>query len=106
MRRTTIIIAATVSAVILPHITTMPDVAVHQKPVKVSNLHPILLSGWATTSTWRKLVKGMSKDNVRELMGEPSRISKRPPFEVWTYPPESGIIRFDDSGRVYGWDEP
>jgi len=84
----------------------MLEAVVHQKPVKASNFEQILLSGWSTTSTWRKLVKGMSKDDVRELFGEPSHISKRPSCELWYYPPASSKIMFDDSGRVYGWDEP
>ncbi|MCX6966722.1 MAG: hypothetical protein NTZ46_02905 [Verrucomicrobia bacterium] len=99
------IIGFTLSAM-LPYFTVTPDVVNHQKLIKASNFQPILLSGSATITTWRKLVRGMSKCDVRELFGEPDRIVKRPSFEVWYYPPASGRVLFDDFGRVYGWDEP
>lgn len=104
MKGAATIITATLSAVIFFHLR--PGATVDPKPEKASNLEKVLLSGWSTTSTWRKLVRGMRKDEVKDLFGEPTRIIKRPPFEFWYYPPPSARIVFDDYGRVYGWDEP
>jgi hypothetical protein len=55
-------------------------------------------------SQWRKLNRGMSKDEVKKLMGEPNRVSVSRFFESWDY--GSGSITFTGKGRVDFWSEP
>jgi len=54
---------------------------------------------------WRALHKGMTKDEVKKLLGEPKDMMKLNEYDVWDYP-GGGSVRFDGSGRVEGWYEP
>jgi len=64
---------------------------------------------WKDKSHWRMLQKGMSKNDVRKLLGEPLKIESGGPLEHWSYT-GAGIlgahVTFDENGRVWGWDEP
>jgi outer membrane protein assembly factor BamE (lipoprotein component of BamABCDE complex) len=51
---------------------------------------------------WRSLSKGMTKKQVRNILGEPARIEALGSFEYWRYPP---MVTFHDD-RLYGWEEP
>jgi len=63
------------------------------------------IKGWKHLENWRALQEGMTKEDVRSLMGEPERISKNViGFEDWNY--GTGNITFDSGGLVAGWDEP
>ena len=53
---------------------------------------------------WRKLQRGMSKDDVRKLIGEPGKVSVGKYFEFWYY--AGGDVSFDSKGRLDSWDEP
>jgi hypothetical protein len=55
-------------------------------------------------SQWRKLRRRMSKDEVRNLLGEPDRISVSRFYESWYY--GGGSVTFDGKGRVDLWSEP
>jgi len=55
-------------------------------------------------SQWRRLQRHMSKDDVRNLLGEPMRVSVSRFFEVWNY--FGGSVTFDGKGRVDSWNEP
>jgi hypothetical protein len=55
-------------------------------------------------SQWRMLERRMSKDEVKKLLGEPSRISVSRFFESWDY--SGGSVTFDGKGRVDSWIEP
>jgi hypothetical protein len=55
-------------------------------------------------SQWRSLQRRMSKEEVRKLLGEPTRISVSRFFEVWNY--SGGSVTFDGKGRVDSWSEP
>lgn len=59
----------------------------------------------AGKAAWRKLQKGMNKDQVRAILGEPEDIMMFSSFEVWNYKNYSSV-KFDASGYVNGWDEP
>lgn len=52
---------------------------------------------------WRSLHRGMSKDDVRKLLGEPTRVSVSRFYEAWNYP--GGTIIFDGKGRLDAWSE-
>jgi len=54
---------------------------------------------------WRALRKGMNRDEVKKLLGEPKDIMKFNENVVWGYVC-GGSIRVDRSGRVEGWYEP
>ena len=54
---------------------------------------------------WRALHKGMTKDEVKKLLGEPKDMMKLNEYDVWDYA-GGGSVRFDGSGRVEGWYEP
>jgi hypothetical protein len=57
----------------------------------------------AGKESWRKLKKGMSKDEVRMLLGEPDRVTVSPSSTYWVF--SDGQIIFDDSDRVSYWSE-
>lgn len=59
----------------------------------------------ADKAAWRKLKKDMSKDQVKQLLGEPVTIHRFDSFEVWNYNKYSNV-QFDDDGNVTGWREP
>lgn len=59
----------------------------------------------AGKTAWRTLQKGMTKDQVRKILGEPIDIDMYSSFEVWHYK-ESSHVQFDASGYVDGWNEP
>lgn len=54
-------------------------------------------------SQWRRLQRGMSKDEVRKLLGEPVRVSVSKFYESWAYP--RGTVTFDGKGRLDAWSE-
>tara|TARA_B110000003_G_C16652816_1_gene534966 strand:+ start:4404 stop:5048 length:645 start_codon:yes stop_codon:yes gene_type:complete len=54
-------------------------------------------------SNWRKIYTGMTRPVVREILGEPLRIST-PAFEEWKYP-NGGQVKFYIN-KVVGWTEP
>jgi len=54
---------------------------------------------------WRALHKGMTKDEVKKLLGEPKDMMKLNEYDIWDYA-GGGSVRFDVSGRVEGWYEP
>lgn len=58
-----------------------------------------------TKAAWRSLQKGMSKSQVRSILGEPRNIDMFSFFEVWQYA-GSAAVKFDESGAVEGWHEP
>ena len=62
---------------------------------------------WKDVSRWRtKLRKGMSKSQVRTLLGEPDKVDASPYLDTWYWGyPAGGYVHFDEDG-VYGWSEP
>lgn len=56
----------------------------------------------AGLSAWRQLSKGISREEVRSVLGQPSRISGGV-LEIWYY--GTGYVSFDERG-VYSWYEP
>jgi outer membrane protein assembly factor BamE (lipoprotein component of BamABCDE complex) len=68
---------------------------------------PAQNSGQAPTvdrSQWRKLQRGMSKDDVKKLLGEPGKVSVAKYYEFWYY--AGGNVTFDSKGRLDAWNEP
>jgi hypothetical protein len=56
-------------------------------------------------ASWRSLEKGMTKDQVKKILGEPTGVMNFNESEIWDYA-SGGSVRFDRSGRVLGWYEP
>ncbi len=52
---------------------------------------------------WRSLHRKMSKDEVKKLLGEPTRVSVSRFYEAWDYP--GGTVIFDGKGRLDAWSE-
>ena len=59
--------------------------------------------GWKSLMNWRKLVSGMSKAEVREILGEPMRIDGGN-FATWYYE-NYGQVNFYEE-RLDRWSEP
>ena len=58
---------------------------------------------------WRQLKEGMSKDEVRNLLGPPGDIDKEEYNEHWFYPDRgdgSGTVDFGQYDDVLSWKEP
>jgi uncharacterized membrane protein YhiD involved in acid resistance len=60
------------------------------------------LDGWKTLANWRTLKKGMSYDNVRQILGEPARIQGGD-VTFWFYPKGGVIFRNE---KLDSWSEP
>ena len=56
-------------------------------------------------NNWRKLRKGMTKNEVTAILGEPRNITVYRYSEVWRYQGMSKV-EFDNNGRVTSWSEP
>jgi hypothetical protein len=52
---------------------------------------------------WRKLHRQMSKDDVRQLLGEPNTVSVSRFSESWYYP--AGSVTFNGKGHLDLWSE-
>ena len=62
---------------------------------------------WQEKQNWRKLHSGMSKDEVRGLLGEPDNIDRSTFFEDWTYgTPPRGMVGFSSTEKLNSWSEP
>ena len=63
-------------------------------------------SGWKSKSNWRLLSKGMTKSQVRNILGEPEKIDAGGPIENWYWidPSGPGVTFYDE--KLYGWKEP
>lgn len=59
---------------------------------------------WRVKQNWRQYLHvGMSKDEVRQLFGDPAQVSVSASIERWDY--GTGEITFAD-GSLYAWSEP
>ena len=54
---------------------------------------------------WRSLQKGMGKDEIRKVLGEPDRIDQLGTREIWYYT-GGGQITLDETGAAVSWSEP
>lgn len=66
-------------------------------------------AGWRLRENWRaRLRKGLTRDQVRALMGEPEKIDMNGPIETWWYGwPSGGDILFSPPNmEVSAWGEP
>lgn len=57
---------------------------------------------------WRNLRTGLSKSQVKGILGSPARIDSLGILETWHYGSGygGGSVTFDDRGKVNGWSEP
>ena len=62
--------------------------------------------GWRDKQNWRRLEKGMSKVEVKQILGEPGKINTSSYGDTWYYPDALGGSIDFDGGRVVGWSEP
>ena len=61
---------------------------------------------WEKRENWRKLRHGMSKDEVRRILGEPERISGNAfGGESWDYPGLLAGVYINSDGKLTSWDE-
>ena len=64
-------------------------------------------SPWKNKASWKSLSKGMARQEVIHVLGEPVKTSTSTSIEIWYYPDATGgWISFDASGHVLGWTEP
>ena len=52
---------------------------------------------------WLALKKGMSKQKVKSLLGEPDRITLTDYFEYWKYGNFAEVIFYTENDIVYSW---
>ncbi|MFC1840575.1 outer membrane protein assembly factor BamE, partial [Thermodesulfobacteriota bacterium] len=63
-------------------------------------------NGWWNNKSWRKLKEGMSREQVKKILGEPVKAIKGH-REIWYYPNfYRGHVSFDEDGNLRGWNEP
>ena len=55
-------------------------------------------------ANWRRLNQGMTTDQVRKLLGEPTGVAAMSQLTFWDYPELAKVIF--RSGKVDGWSEP
>lgn len=62
---------------------------------------------WQNLALWRQLDRAMSKDQVQQLLGQPTKINNLGSLVYWYYGyPSGGHVIFDSSSKLYGWTEP
>ena len=62
--------------------------------------------GWQNKKNWRRLKIGMPEQEVKAILGEPSKII-RGVKTLWYYPNiYEGFVSFDQNGNLAGWNEP
>lgn len=59
--------------------------------------------GWKSLANWRKLVSGMSKAEVRDILGEPMRIDGGD-LATWYYENYGQVMFYEES--LNRWSEP
>ena len=59
---------------------------------------------WKNKQNWRRLKNGMSKEEAKQILGEPDRIEAHGPLEFWRYPNGGRVSFFDE--EINGWSEP
>ena len=59
--------------------------------------------GWKSLANWRSLKNGMSYDEVRSILGEPTRIDGGS-LAYWYYSNRGSVVFFQD--KVDRWQEP
>lgn len=63
-------------------------------------------SGWQNKKNWRRLSVGMRDGEVKQILGEPSKVIQGVKT-LWYYPNlYCGHVTFDDKGNLIGWNEP
>lgn len=62
--------------------------------------------GHRVSSNWRRLKRGMSESDVRDLLGEPSQVSTSPVRINWHWPGGGSVVFATGSRSVDGWKEP
>jgi len=58
---------------------------------------------WKILANWRSLKKGMSYEEVRAILGEPTRVQGGS-MTYWFYPSRSGVTFYED--KLDFWTEP
>lgn len=62
-------------------------------------------AAWQDVANWRSLRNGMSKTQVRALLGEPAQIRANGSLETWRWPgPRFSTVTFRNE-KVDGWNE-
>jgi len=62
--------------------------------------------GWENKKNWRMLKPGMTLEEVKALLGEPTKKIEGVKT-LWYYPNiYCGYVSFDENGRLSGWNEP
>lgn len=78
--------------------------------VRVGGLgqQPLSSDQWRHLALWRtRLSKGMTKKEVIDLLGEPTKITVFSDNETWYYGyPLGGSVELSSRGTVYSWSEP
>jgi hypothetical protein len=71
---------------------------------------PVVAKGnWREIGSWRSLRRGMTMEQVTEILGEPEKVDAGSLFIYWYWGgyPSGGSVHFNtDTNRVAGWDEP
>ena len=62
--------------------------------------------GNTSKTVWRSLKKGMTKSDIRALLGEPGKITTFYGGELWYYPDALGGTVDFTGDTVSGWSEP
>ncbi|MBP3194010.1 outer membrane protein assembly factor BamE domain-containing protein [Natronogracilivirga saccharolytica] len=69
---------------------------------------PVAAKGnWQELRNWRQLQRGMTMQQVEELLGEPEKVNAGGTLTFWYWDyPGGPQVSFDRSNKVYGWSEP
>jgi len=82
-----------------PKPTPQPEIARPKPKVDVPK--------WRNLSLWRQLNRQMSKAQVEQLLGQPTRVSEGGALSFWYYGyPIGGHVAFDRNGAIHSWQEP
>jgi len=94
------------------------ELRILQSEIRIQKLEALLSKGSAkpiqvrpgdylNKANWRKLKKGMSKDQVKAILGDPPKVSASSIGDRWDYPRISdAYVSFNTRDLVTGWVEP
>ena len=87
-------------------VAQLEKVLLSNENIRSSSQRIVNSDKWNNRQNWRKLERGMSKAEVKQILGEPDRIDAGS-VTYWHYSDifTSGDVTFMD-GKVYGWSEP